>query len=105
LARKNKEREVKKFVMLHFGFEKPTAEIMGAWGKWFESIKENIVDMGGHFSGGREISSEGTKDLPLGLDSITGFTIVNAESLDEAAKMAQTNPYISSIRVYEMMSQ
>ena len=94
-----------KFVMLHFGFEKPTAEIMGAWGKWFESIKENIVDMGGHFSGGREISSEGTKDLPLSLDSITGFTIVSAESLDDAEKMAQSNPHISSIRVYEMMSQ
>ncbi len=42
---------MKKFVMLHFGFEKPTAEIMGAWGKGFESIKENLVDMGGHFSG------------------------------------------------------
>ncbi len=58
---------------------------MGAWGKWFESIKENVVDMGGHFSVGREISSEGTKDLPLGLDSITGFTIVSAENLDDAA--------------------
>ena len=78
---------------------------MGTWGKWFESIKENVVDMGGHFSGGREISSVGTKDLPLGLDSITGFTIVSAESLDDAEKMAQSNPYISSIRVYEMMSK
>ncbi len=94
---------MKKFVMLHFGFEKPTPEIMGAWGKWFESIKDNVVDMGGHFSGGREISSDGTKDLPLGLDSITGFTIVSADSLDDAEKMAQSNPYISSIRVYEMM--
>jgi hypothetical protein len=28
---------VKKFVLLHYGFEKPTPEIMAAWGKWFES--------------------------------------------------------------------
>ena len=91
--------------MLHFGFVQPTPEIMGAWGKWFEFIKDNVVDMGGHFSGGREISSDGTKDLPLGLDSITGFTIVSADSLDDAEKMAQSNPYISSIRVYEIMSQ
>lgn len=96
---------MKKFLMLHFGFEKPTPEIMGAWGKWFESIKGNVVDMGGHFSGGREISSDGTKDLPLGLDSITSFTIVSADSLDDAEKMAQSNPYISSIRVYEIMSK
>jgi len=41
---------------LHYGFEKPTPEIMAAWGKWFESIKDRIIDMGGHFSSGREIS-------------------------------------------------
>ena len=93
---------MKKFLMLTIGFEKPTPEIMEAWGKWFESIKDNIVDKG-HLSGGREISSEGTKDLPLGLDSITGFMIVTAESLAEAEKMAESNPYITSIRVYEMM--
>jgi hypothetical protein len=101
----NKERAVKKFVLLHYGFEKPTPEIMAAWGKWFESMKENIIDMGGHFRGGREISKAGTKDLPLGLESITGFTIVNADSLDDAEKMARSNPYISSIRVYEVMSK
>ena len=39
-----------------------------------------------------------------GLDSITGFMIMSADSLDDAEKMAQSNPYISSIRVYEMMS-
>ena len=96
---------MKKFAMLHFGFVKPTPEMMGAWGEWFESIKDNVVDMGGHFSRGREISSDHTRDLPLGLDSITGFTIVSADSLDNAEKMARSNPYITSIGVYEIMSQ
>ncbi len=94
---------MKKFVFLTYGFEKPTPEIMAAWGAWLESIKDNIVDMG-HLSGGREISKAGTKDLPLGLESITGFMIMSADSLDDAEKMAQSNPYISSIRVYELMS-
>jgi hypothetical protein len=91
-----------KFVLLHYGFEKPTPEIMAAWGKWFEAMQAHIVDMGGHFSRGREISRAGTKDLPLASDSITGFTIVNAKSLDDAEKMAQANPFISSIRIYEV---
>jgi hypothetical protein len=95
---------LKKFVFLTYGFEKPTPEIMAAWGAWLESIKDNIIDMG-HLSGGREISKTGTKDLPLGLESITGFMIMSADSLDEAEKMAQSNPYISSIRVYELMSK
>jgi len=96
---------MKKFVLLHYGFEKPTPEIMTAWGKWFEAVKDKIIDMGGHFSRGREISKAGTRDLPLGPESITGFTIVSAGSLEDAEKMAQSNPFISSIRVYEVMSK
>ena len=82
---------------------KPTPEIMEAWGKWFESIKDNIVD-NGHLFNGREISKAGTQELPMGLESITGFMIVNADSLEQAEEMAQSNPYITSIRVYELMS-
>jgi hypothetical protein len=96
---------MKKFVLLHYGFEKPTPEIVAAWSKWFEQMKDNIVDMAGPFGEGREISKAGTKELPLGRESITGFTVVRAGSLDEAEKMAQSNPYISSIRVYEVMSR
>ena len=100
----NKERTVKKFVFLTYGFERPTPEIMAAWNTWFESIKGNIVNMAG-LSSGREISKAGTKDLPMGPESITGFMIVSAESLEDAERMAQRNPYITSIRVYEMMSK
>jgi hypothetical protein len=95
---------MKKFVFLTYGFEKPTPEIMAAWSQWFDTIKGNIVDMG-RLGSGREISREGSKDLPLGLESITGFMVINAQDLDAAERMAQGNPYITSIRVYEMMSR
>ena len=82
----------------------PLPEIMDAWGKWFESIADKIVDQGGLWGGGREISDAGTKDLPMGMDSITDYIIINADSLDAAERMAQGNPYIASIRVYEIMT-
>jgi len=95
---------MKKCLFLHYGFERATPEIMAAWGKWFESMKDNtIVNFG--FSGGREISKAGSKELPLGPESITGISIVSAGSLDEAEEMAKSNPYISSIRVYEVRSK
>ena len=94
---------MKKFMFLHFGFEKPTPEIMEAWKKWFASIADKQVDQGG-FAGGREISKGGTKDLPWDGDCITGYNIIEAESFDEAEKLAQTNPFISSIRIYELRS-
>ncbi len=99
----NKEREVKKFVLLHFGFEKPTPEIMEAWKAWFESISDKQVDQGG-LSGGREISKSGTRDLPWNMESITGYNIIEAESLEAAEKLAQSNPFIASIRIYEVRS-
>jgi hypothetical protein len=94
---------MKKFMLLHFGFEKPTPEIMEAWEKWFESIADRQVDQGG-FGSGREISKSGTKDLPWGIESITGYNIIEAKDLDAAVKIAQANPYIASIRVYEIRS-
>jgi len=95
---------MKKFMLLHFGFEKPTPQIMAAWQKWFESIADRMVDQGG-FNGGREISKSGSKDLPWSMESITGYNIIEAEDLDEAQKIAQKNPYISSIRVYEIRTK
>ena len=92
---------MKKFMFLHFGFEQPTPEIMAAWGKWFEAIADKQVDQGG-FSGGREISKDGTKDLLWGMESITGYNIIEAEDLDAAEVIARDNPFIASIRIYEL---
>jgi hypothetical protein len=64
-----------------------------------------MVDQGGFHGGAREISAEGPKDLPMGMDCITGFNIIQAESLDEAERLAQSNPYLASIRVYEIMTK
>ena len=93
---------MKRFMLLHYGFEPPTPEIMAAWGKWMESVADRTVEHGGFHGGAREISHDGTTDLPMGIESITGYSIINAESLDEAEQIAQANPFIGSIRVYEI---
>jgi len=90
-------------MLLHYGFEKPTPEIMAAWGKWFKSVADKTVDQGGFHGGAREVSHTGSQDLPMGMESITGYSIINAESLDEAERIAQENPFIASIRVYEIV--
>ena len=96
---------MKKYLFLSLGFEKPTPEVMNAWQEWMESISDRIVDQGGLWGGGREITRSGTDDLPLGMDSITGFIIFKAESLDEAEKMTERCPVIASNRVYEIMTK
>jgi hypothetical protein len=94
---------MKKFMFLHMGFEEPTPEIMEKWTSWFASIADRQTDQGG-FMDGREISNAGTKDLPWDRDAITGYNIIEAESLDEAERIASSNPFIESIRIYELRS-
>jgi len=95
---------MKKFLLLTFGFEKPTPEIMAAWGEWFALLEDKIIEKG-HLPRGKEISDAGTVDLPMGLESITGYVVIEAESFEAAEKLAAKNPYISSIRVYEIMGE
>lgn len=92
---------MKKFMFLDVGFERPTPELMKAWESWFATIADKQVDQG-VFRNGREISKNGTRELPWDLDSITGYNIVEAESLEAAETLARANPFVTSIRVYEM---
>ena len=96
---------MKRYMLLHYGFEKPTPEIMEAWGKWFQSIADRSVENGGFHGAAREISHDGSSELTMGPDAITGYSIIHAESIEEAEKVAQENPFIKSIRVYEISEQ
>ncbi len=93
---------MKKFMILHYGFETPTPEIMEPWNQWFNSITDRQIQRG-HFPTGLDIDHKGTTKLPLTKDSITGYTMIHAENLEEAEKIARECPIIASTRVYEVM--
>ncbi len=95
---------MKKFVFLYYGYETPTQDIKEAWMNWFESIGDKLIDGGNPFGAGRDVSRSGTTDLPHDMNAITGYSIIRAESLDEAEKIAQTCPFMAGIRVYEAMA-
>lgn len=95
---------MKKFVFLYVGVVKPTQEIMDGWTKWFGEIKEHVIDSGNPFAPGKEITRVGVKDLPHDLNSLAGYTILKADSIEEAIKIAQSCPLITGMRVYEAVS-
>ncbi len=94
---------MKKFVLLTIGFTPPTPEIMESWMQWFKSIGDKIVDQIG-LGNGKEVTKDGISDLPMHKDAITGYVVINAENMDEAIKIAQDCPMITSTKVYEVMS-
>ena len=94
---------MKKFVLITIGFTQPTPEIMQSWMQWFKSIEDKIADQIG-LSNGKEVTKNGITELPLDKDAITGYLVINAENIDEAIKIAQSCPMITSTKVYEVMS-
>ena len=94
---------MKKFIFLYVGVDTPTAERKQAWGKWFASVGDKFVDSGNPFSPGKEITTTGTRDLFHDKNAITGYSMISAESIEEAEKIANSCPMVTGVRVYEAM--
>jgi hypothetical protein len=95
---------MKKFALITIGFSQPTPEIMESWNKWFKSIGDRIETQVG-LRNGKELTKNGISELPMDKNSITGYLIINAETFDEALKIAGECPMITSTKVYEIMTQ
>jgi len=95
---------MKKFILLPIGHEDHSPEVMAKWGAWFGSISKHIVDSGNPFMPGKEVSKAGIKDMPYGDNCNNGYTIINAENMDEALEIASSCPYSTAIRVYEAIA-
>ncbi len=95
---------MKKFVFLFIRYTQPTPEIMQSWMQWIKSVEDKVVDMGNGLGQGKEITKNGTIDLPMDLNAITAYMVFNADNINEAEKIAQSCPMITSVKVYEVRS-
>jgi hypothetical protein len=78
--------------------------VMAAWGNWYAELGRAVVDGGNPFGPSRSVATDGTvsDNAPSGL---TGYTILQAESVGAAAEMAKGCPVLSSggsVEVYEV---
>jgi hypothetical protein len=101
-----------KFVLLYSGgnpdmipTEAEMAAVMKEWGAWYAQLGGALVDAGNPFTPvARTIESDGTiSDAPKD-GMATGYSIIEAESLDAAVQMAKGCPILKSggrISVYE----
>jgi hypothetical protein len=94
---------MKKFMILYVGMWEYTPEVMDGWKKWFEVLGNRVVDSGNPFGPGKEVSKTGKTELPQDMNAIVGYTIINAENMNEVEKLLEKCPIITSVRVYEAM--
>ncbi len=93
---------MKKFLFLYKGYMTPTPEIGKAWMDWFASVGDAMVDSGNAMSAGVEVTPDSVIPIETGLESFTGYSIINANTMDEAVELAKTNPMITSVVVYDL---
>ena len=96
---------MKKFVYVYYAGENTDAGDNEAWGKWFGELGSKLVDPGNPFApGGKAVHAGGVmdvKEMP-----VTGYSIINAVSLDEAVELAKGSPLTKSdgaVCVYEAL--
>jgi hypothetical protein len=97
------------FVLVYTGGGMPEseaeqAEVMAAWGAWYEGMGAGIVDGGNPFGASKSLTGNGVNDGPVSSPPATGYTIISAESLDEAVSKVQNHPHLNyggQVSVYE----
>ena len=99
-----------KFVLLYTGGGMPETEeeqaaVMAAWGAWYGELGEAVADPGNPFSPAvKNIVSDGTvSDGPIGAQS-SGYTVLNADSMEAAVGMAKKCPMLQGngqVTIYE----
>jgi hypothetical protein len=92
---------VKKFVMLYYGYMEPTPEVMGAWQRWFAKVGDRFVDSGNPLGDCLEVTRTGRRELSPDQGAATGYSIIAAESREDAERLLEGCPIVTSVRLYE----
>ena len=99
-----------KYLLVYYGGGMPEtpaaqARVMKQWTSWFSKLGPAIVDPRNPFSGAvNKVKSDGTTAKGAVGQRASGYSILEAPSLDAATKMAKSCPVIKSgaqIAVYE----
>jgi len=100
---------VGKFVVLYTEGTYPENDeeqeaVMAAWGAWYEKMGEAITDGGNPFSQSKHVSQSGVGDGAFSSPPATGYTIIAANSIDDAVSKVVDHPHVGfggQVTVYE----
>lgn len=91
-----------KFVLAYHGgagmaeTEEAMAEVMAAWGAWFEGLGAAVVDGGAPTAESKTVSPDGSVSAGKSADPLGGYSILEATSLDAATEMAKGCPVLTN---------
>ncbi len=97
------------YVLIYTGSGMPETEeesqaVMAAWGAWYGKLGDAIVDGGNPFSASKSLTADVVSDGAVSSPPATGYTVISAESLDDAVEKSKDHPHLKyggQVSVYE----
>jgi hypothetical protein len=107
---------MKKFVFVYYNKivsgdknKEDMKKTMDKWMAWFETFKDKMVDGGNPFNpDAKSVTAKGVETIPADKWPATGYTIINAQDMEEATSIVRGCPVLDdendgTVRVYEAM--
>jgi hypothetical protein len=90
-----------KFLFVYHGGSAPKSEeegaaVMQAWNEWLDGLGTAVVDQGHPTTASATVGSDGSTAEGGGANPVTGYSIVNADSLEQALVFAKGSPQLAS---------
>jgi hypothetical protein len=86
--------------------EEQSKAVMDAWNQWIQKLGSSLVDVGQPMANGVSLVDDGSEGTPALLN---GYSIVEAENMQDAKKLANGHPFLSegkgnfAIDIYELL--
>lgn len=90
-----------KFLLAYHGgamaeTEAEQARVMKAWETWIEGLGDALVDWGNPTGQARTINPDGSVSEGGGSNPVSGYSLLTADSLDEAVTLVKGCPVLDS---------
>ena len=90
-----------KYLFIYHGGSMPETEeevaaVMDAWGQWLGSMGNDLVDGGNPVGPSTTINSDGSVSDNGGANPVSGYTLIEASSLEDAQEKAKKCPVLQA---------
>lgn len=100
-----------KYIFAYHGGKMPEteeegAQVMAEWMAWFENLGAAVVDAGNPLGPSSTVNSDGSVTCDGGSNPLSGYSLINADSIEQATELAQGCPILKaegSIEIAEAM--
>ena len=90
-----------KFVFVYHGGSAPESEeegaaTMQAWNEWLNGLGSAVVDQGHPTGASATVGSDGSTTQGGGPNPVTGYSVISADSLEQALVFAKGSPQLAA---------